>query len=65
MCYQVVELYAACRCLYYQHAVDRCTSLRLPLYQPFIQELTGFVSVKRPVFDDGLLFPAFAATGTL
>ncbi|KAM3534288.1 hypothetical protein MY4038_002386 [Beauveria bassiana] len=26
MCYQVVELYAACRCLYYQHAVDRCPS---------------------------------------
>lgn len=26
MCYQVTELYAACRCLYYQHAVDRCAS---------------------------------------
>jgi hypothetical protein len=26
MCYQLVELYAACRCLYYQHAVDRCPS---------------------------------------
>ncbi|KAH8880026.1 hypothetical protein GQ53DRAFT_18847 [Thozetella sp. PMI_491] len=26
MCYQVVELYAACRCLYYQHAIDRCAS---------------------------------------
>ncbi|KAI1173108.1 hypothetical protein F4777DRAFT_463396 [Nemania sp. FL0916] len=24
MCYQVVEVYAACRCLYYKHAVDRC-----------------------------------------
>lgn len=24
MCYQVLELYSACRCLYYQHAVDRC-----------------------------------------
>ena len=24
MCYQVVELYSACRCLYYQHAIDRC-----------------------------------------
>ncbi|KAH6844996.1 hypothetical protein B0I37DRAFT_416570 [Chaetomium sp. MPI-CAGE-AT-0009] len=23
MCYQLVELYSACRCLYYQHAVDR------------------------------------------
>ncbi|KAJ6788443.1 hypothetical protein PWT90_11227 [Aphanocladium album] len=26
MCYQLVELYSACRCLYYQHAVDRCAS---------------------------------------
>jgi len=26
MCYQLVELYSACRCLYYQHAVDRCAA---------------------------------------
>ncbi|KAJ6440338.1 hypothetical protein O9K51_06128 [Purpureocillium lavendulum] len=26
MCYQLVELYSACRCLYYQHAIDRCAS---------------------------------------
>ncbi|KAJ4159874.1 uncharacterized protein LMH87_007812 [Akanthomyces muscarius] len=26
MCYQLVELYSACHCLYYQHAVDRCPS---------------------------------------
>ncbi|KAK8025383.1 hypothetical protein PG990_003206 [Apiospora arundinis] len=30
MCYQVVELYSACRCLYYQHAVDRCPSYGRP-----------------------------------
>lgn len=24
MCFQVTELYNSCRCLYYQHAVDRC-----------------------------------------
>ncbi|KAK2016753.1 hypothetical protein LZ32DRAFT_517296, partial [Colletotrichum eremochloae] len=24
MCYQIVELYSDCRCLYYQHAIDRC-----------------------------------------
>lgn len=24
MCFQLVEVYSACRCLYYQHAVDRC-----------------------------------------
>ncbi|KAH7026308.1 uncharacterized protein B0I36DRAFT_365892 [Microdochium trichocladiopsis] len=26
MCYQLVELFSACKCLYYQHAVDRCAS---------------------------------------
>ncbi|KAI1736294.1 hypothetical protein F4680DRAFT_461201 [Xylaria scruposa] len=30
MCYQVVEVYPACRCLYYQHAVDRCASYGRP-----------------------------------
>lgn len=30
MCYQLVELYSACRCLYYQHAVDRCASYGRP-----------------------------------
>lgn len=24
MCYQLVEIYKGCQCLYYQHAVDRC-----------------------------------------
>jgi len=24
MCYQLVERYSACHCLYYEHAVDRC-----------------------------------------
>ncbi|KAK2051109.1 hypothetical protein LY76DRAFT_557575, partial [Colletotrichum caudatum] len=24
MCYQIVELYSSCRCLYYQHAIDCC-----------------------------------------
>lgn len=26
MCYQMIELYSSCRCLYYQHAIDRCGS---------------------------------------
>lgn len=26
MCYQLIELYSACGCLYYQHAVDRCAA---------------------------------------
>ncbi|KAM5352511.1 hypothetical protein ACJ41O_005233 [Fusarium nematophilum] len=30
MCYQLVELYSACRCLYYQHAIDRCASYGRP-----------------------------------
>ncbi|KAK0612169.1 hypothetical protein B0T14DRAFT_440314 [Immersiella caudata] len=30
MCYQVVELYTACRCLYYQHAIDRCATYGRP-----------------------------------
>lgn len=30
MCYQVIELYSACRCPYYQHAVDRCESFSKP-----------------------------------
>lgn len=30
MCYQLIELYAACRCLYYQHAVDRCPAYNQP-----------------------------------
>lgn len=24
MCYQLLELYSACRCFYYQHPIDRC-----------------------------------------
>ena len=24
MCYQLVEVYSSCQCLYYKHAVDRC-----------------------------------------
>ncbi|KAK3685795.1 hypothetical protein B0T22DRAFT_230463 [Podospora appendiculata] len=30
MCYQVLEVYSACRCLYYQHAVDRCAAYGRP-----------------------------------
>ncbi|KAI2624851.1 hypothetical protein GGR54DRAFT_629357 [Hypoxylon sp. NC1633] len=26
MCYQLIERYSACHCLYYQHAVDRCAA---------------------------------------
>jgi hypothetical protein len=27
MCYQVVERYSVCRCLYYKHAIDPCAAL--------------------------------------
>jgi hypothetical protein len=30
MCYQLVERYSACHCLYYQHAVDRCAAYGRP-----------------------------------
>ncbi|KAL2758733.1 hypothetical protein ACRALDRAFT_2067421, partial [Sodiomyces alcalophilus JCM 7366] len=30
MCYQLVELYSVCRCLHYQHAVDRCAAYGQP-----------------------------------
>ncbi|KAI0472954.1 hypothetical protein GGR56DRAFT_667245 [Xylariaceae sp. FL0804] len=30
MCYQLVELYSACRCPYYTHAVDRCAAYGRP-----------------------------------
>ncbi|EMD87055.1 hypothetical protein COCC4DRAFT_61969 [Bipolaris maydis ATCC 48331] len=26
MCYQVVERYSVCRCLYYKHAIDPCAA---------------------------------------
>ncbi|KAK0377911.1 hypothetical protein CLIM01_04715 [Colletotrichum limetticola] len=30
MYYQLLELYSSCRCLYYQHAVDRCDAYGRP-----------------------------------
>ncbi|KAI1809669.1 hypothetical protein GGS20DRAFT_580512 [Poronia punctata] len=30
MCYQLVEVYSACHCLYYKHAIDRCASYGRP-----------------------------------
>lgn len=34
MCYQVIERYSECRCLYYRHAVDQCSSYNKPNHQP-------------------------------
>lgn len=41
MCYQLVELYSACRCLYYQHAVDRCAAYGRPNH--YVEQRTIFV----------------------
>ncbi|KAK2739651.1 hypothetical protein CKAH01_18667 [Colletotrichum kahawae] len=41
MCYQIIELYNACRCLYYQHAIDRCVSYGKPGHS--VQKRTIFV----------------------
>ena len=41
MCYQVQELYALCRCLYYQSAVDRCPAYGQPGHG--IQQRTIYV----------------------
>ncbi|KAI0124137.1 hypothetical protein BJ170DRAFT_735849 [Xylariales sp. AK1849] len=30
MCYRLTELYSTCRCMYYQHAVDRCAAYGRP-----------------------------------
>lgn len=44
MCYQLIELYAACRCLYYQHAVDHCASYGSPGHR--IAQRTIFVGYE-------------------
>lgn len=41
MCYQLMELYSACRCLYYQHAIDRCAAYGRPGHD--IQQRTIYV----------------------
>ncbi|KAK0386863.1 hypothetical protein NLU13_5176 [Sarocladium strictum] len=41
MCFQIVEFYAACRCLYYQHPIDQCGSFGSPGHE--IRQRTTFV----------------------
>ncbi|KAL8418872.1 hypothetical protein RB594_002176 [Gaeumannomyces avenae] len=41
MCYQLVELYSACKCLYYQHAIDSCASYGRPGHH--VQQRTIYV----------------------
>ncbi|KAH7633461.1 hypothetical protein B0T09DRAFT_380918 [Sordaria sp. MPI-SDFR-AT-0083] len=35
----VVELYSVCKCLYYQHAVDRCAAYGQPGHRPHKKEV--------------------------
>ncbi|KAH7065214.1 hypothetical protein B0J12DRAFT_639505 [Macrophomina phaseolina] len=41
MCYQVVERYAVCRCLYHKHAIDPCA--QYGQYGHSVQEKTVLV----------------------
>ncbi|CCF34865.1 hypothetical protein CH063_06772, partial [Colletotrichum higginsianum] len=55
MCYQLVELYSACRCLYYQHAIDRCKSHDRPGH--LLQSRTIFVGYCCRDHNQGSVFP--------
>lgn len=46
MCYQIIELYAACRCLYHEHAVDGCASYGRPGHS--IERRTIYVGYACP-----------------
>lgn len=46
MCYRLVELYAACRCLYFRHAIDPCQSYGQRNHP--VQEKTTFVGWACP-----------------
>lgn len=52
MCYQLIELYSVCRCMYYQHAIDRCASSGDPRHQ-----------VERRQISVGYACPAHAGRG--
>ncbi|KAK1970921.1 hypothetical protein LY78DRAFT_561676, partial [Colletotrichum sublineola] len=46
MCHQIVELYSACRCLYYRHAVDSCSGYGRPGHS--VKERTILVGYTCP-----------------
>jgi len=39
MCYQLIEYYSACGCLYYQHAIDRCAAYGRPGHGIEVREI--------------------------
>ncbi|KAL2808933.1 hypothetical protein BJX63DRAFT_424214 [Aspergillus granulosus] len=46
MCYQLVERYSVCGCLYFQHAIDPCTAYGQRGHQ--VQEKTVLVGYACP-----------------
>jgi hypothetical protein len=46
MCYQLVERYSVCRCLYYRHAIDPCQAYGQ--YGHMVQEKTVLVGYACP-----------------
>ncbi|KAI0883508.1 uncharacterized protein GGS22DRAFT_167176 [Annulohypoxylon maeteangense] len=47
MCYQLIERYSACRCLYYLHAVDRCPDFGQPGHDISTRTiLIGYACIK-------------------
>lgn len=44
MCYQIIERYAVCKCLYHRHAVDPCNNYGRPGHEVTEKTvLVGFV----------------------
>ncbi|WPJ67286.1 hypothetical protein SMAC4_14144 [Sordaria macrospora] len=39
MCYQVVKVYSVCKCVYREHAVDRCAAYGTPGHRPKRREV--------------------------
>lgn len=57
MCYQLIELYNTCRCIYYQHAVDRCADYGRPGHN--IQQrtiLVGYACAEHSHVPEGVSF---------
>ncbi|KAI1350688.1 hypothetical protein F5Y01DRAFT_315543 [Xylaria sp. FL0043] len=60
MCFQVVEVYAVCRCLYYQHAVDRCAAYGRPGHE--VSRKTIPVGYACSVHSQSSSYGAYAAS---
>lgn len=58
MCYQIVERYSVCKCLYHRHAVDPCNNFGRPGHG--VTEKTVLVGFTCP--DHGKKKPASSTT---